>query len=254
MLIGSECVPISTFAAIAASIGVIMACQIAYCFLSYRRRKNDEVWQVDPEELDLSHPIEVIGEGAFGVVLAAEYRVTKVAIKRVVHPEDSAKTKMVSSRRSLSGSGGMVPVSTSNENSLDNAVDPELGQESGGTNSAGGTGSVTNSRDSASDSGLSDCFGGFHVKHKKTRIHKLFHGLFHTEKTRTNLSVLGTATGGTMSRSITSKILPWCNETARRHTEFKTEMHLLSRLSHPCKSLRRPHTVLHSIALTHLTF
>jgi hypothetical protein len=42
------------------------------------------MWHVNPEELNFSHPVEVIGQGAFGVVLAAEYRGTRVAIKRVI--------------------------------------------------------------------------------------------------------------------------------------------------------------------------
>jgi hypothetical protein len=218
--------------------------------LSYRRRKNDEIWQVDPEELDLSYPVEVIGQGAFGVVLAAEYRGTKVAIKRVI-PPDTAQIKQASSRPNVSGSVISGSVAASNENSLDNVGDPELGQENGGYSSGiGGTGSVTNSRDMESDSNLSVFFGGFQMAHKKTRMQKWFPGLFSTETTRTNLSLLGTASGGTTSRFIKSKILPWCDETARRNKEFKTEMRLLSRLRHPCKSRHRSHTVLHSIALT----
>ncbi|CAJ1970001.1 unnamed protein product [Cylindrotheca closterium] len=233
VLIGSECVPISVFAAIVASIGVLIACQIAYCFLSYRRRKNDEIWQVDPEELELSHPVEVIGQGAFGVVLAAEYRGTKVAIKRVI-PPDNVQIKRVNSRPSVSGSI-MVSGSVSNVNSQENGSDPELGQENGVTNSMdAGTGSVTNSRDTTeSDSNLSILFGGVERGHKRTRMQKFFRTLFDTE-TRNNLSLLGSATGGTTSRSIKSKVLPWCDETAKRHNEFKTEMRLLSRLRHPC--------------------
>ncbi|CAJ1970011.1 unnamed protein product [Cylindrotheca closterium] len=234
MLIGSECVPISTFAAIAATIGVLIACQIAYCFLAYRRRKNDEIWQVDPEELELSHPVEVIGQGAFGVVLAAEYRGTKVAIKRVIPLEDNAQIKRLNSRPSVSG-GAVVSVAASNENSQDNGSDPELGQENGGTGSVdGGTGSVTNSKDTQSDSNLSVLFGGFPMAQKKTRMQRWFPGLVHTNATRTNLSLLGTASGGTTSRSIKTKLLPWCDETAKRHKEFRTEMRLLSRLRHPC--------------------
>jgi hypothetical protein len=42
------------------------------------------MWHVNPEELNFSHPVEVIGQGAFGVFVAAEYRGTRVAIKRVI--------------------------------------------------------------------------------------------------------------------------------------------------------------------------
>mmetsp|Transcript_13193 Transcript_13193/g.31632 ORF Transcript_13193/g.31632 Transcript_13193/m.31632 type:complete len:275 (+) Transcript_13193:1142-1966(+) len=232
MKIGKECVPISTFAAIAAAVGVLIAFKIAYFFLAYRRRKNDEIWQVNPEELEISYPVEVIGQGAFGVVLAAEYRGTKVAIKRVIAPQDAAKMNMASSRPSVAGSGGVMSLTGDYQG---NAGDPELGPTNGGTNS------VTNSKDSESNSGLSDIFGGgFPMAHKKTRMQKWFPGLFRTGTTRSVLSLLGTASGGTNSTSLKTKLLPWCDEVARRREEFKTEMRLLSRLRHPCKCLHRP--------------
>ena len=40
------------------------------------------------DELYFDDPVEVIGQGSFGVVLLAEYRGTKVAIKRVLPFKD----------------------------------------------------------------------------------------------------------------------------------------------------------------------
>lgn len=236
MKIGSECFPISTFAGIGAALGILLAFQIAYCYLSYRRRKNDEVWHVNPEELELSHPVEVIGQGAFGVVLAAEYRGTRVAIKRVIPPQNGAGSKKVSSRQGNSASAIVLASTGSNDLAGDNGGDdPEVG----GVGSVAATNSVSNSRDTTgSDSNLDDgFFGGFHNSHKKTRLQRLFPGLFHSEISRANLSLLGTASGGTTTRSVWFRFLPRCDETARRQQEFQNEMRLLSRLRHPCKYL-----------------
>ena len=50
--------------------------------MSYRNHKADEIWQVQIEELQFDDPVEVIGQGSFGVVLLAHYRGTKVALSK----------------------------------------------------------------------------------------------------------------------------------------------------------------------------
>ena len=229
MKIGDQCVPISTFASIAAVVGVLVACQIAYSYLAYRRRKNDEVWNVKPEELELSYPVEVIGQGAFGVVLAAEYRGTRVAIKRVISQDASKRRATSSLPIALSNS---VAMAGSPSASVSNDIEsPETGP------STRFVGSVSNSRDTLGDSNMSDIFGGFSAGRKKSILHKWFPGWFTSEISRTNLFLLGSASGASTSKSTLARILPRCDETARREEDFKNEMRLLSRLRHPCKYL-----------------
>eukprot|EP00980_Cylindrotheca_fusiformis_P022517 scaffold9394_cov67-Cylindrotheca_fusiformis.AAC.2 len=103
-----------------ACIALFIALLLGWWFLSYKRRKNDEMWQVSPEELNFSHPVEIIGQGAFGVVLAAEYRGTKVAIKRVIARENPRSTR----GSQTNGSENASP--TVNSEKADH-IDPEGG-------------------------------------------------------------------------------------------------------------------------------
>ena len=56
---------------------VLLAACVGFCFIRYKNRKNDQMWQVNVDELHFDDPVKVIGSGSFGVVLAAEYRGTK---------------------------------------------------------------------------------------------------------------------------------------------------------------------------------
>eukprot|EP00526_Cylindrotheca_closterium_P008173 CAMPEP_0113660222 /NCGR_PEP_ID=MMETSP0017_2-20120614/32780_1 /TAXON_ID=2856 /ORGANISM="Cylindrotheca closterium" /LENGTH=836 /DNA_ID=CAMNT_0000574833 /DNA_START=650 /DNA_END=3157 /DNA_ORIENTATION=+ /assembly_acc=CAM_ASM_000147 len=226
--IGKECVPLGTFTGIMAAIGALIAFQICYCYFGYRRRKSDEVWHVSPEELNFSHPVEVIGQGAFGVVLAAEYRGTRVAIKRVIPQQDAVRTR-ASSVPSMPGS--VVSGSNNTQDLLRGGPgDLEEGADSPGTNP------TSDSRDSElSDSNLSDVLGGLPIARKKTRQQKWMPFLFQDEMTRTKLSILGTASGGSATpKSLYTRLCFRCDETYQKRQEFKTEMRLLSRLRHPC--------------------
>lgn len=62
-------------------------------YVEYKRKQADSVWAVRPEELEFEKPSKVIGRGTFGYVLLAEYRGTKVAVKRVLPPKDSKRLK-----------------------------------------------------------------------------------------------------------------------------------------------------------------
>lgn len=225
--IAGECVPLGTFTAIMAAIGSLIGFQIVYCYLGYRRRKSDEVWHVNPEELNFSHPVEVIGQGAFGVVLAAEYRGTRVAIKRVIAQQDVARTRTGSMPSVVSGSNN-----NSQDLSKDAPNDLEAGADSPGTNP---TSDSRDSRASAlSDSDLSDILGPLPMGPKKSRLPKWMP--FQNEMARAKLTILGNASGGsTTHKSLRSKLFYRCDETYQRQQEFITEMRLLSRLRHPCE-------------------
>jgi hypothetical protein len=56
---------------------------VGYVYMERRKRHEYSVWIVQKPELHFDDPPEVIGEGAFGQVLKADYRGTKVAVKRV---------------------------------------------------------------------------------------------------------------------------------------------------------------------------
>jgi serine/threonine protein kinase len=212
---------VGTFAAIMASISLLIAIQIGWCFLMYRRKKSDQMWHVNPEELNFSHPVEVIGQGAFGVVLAAEYRGTKVAIKRVVPKQENSRSK-TGSVASIGGSAlSKPPLNTDSGES----ADPEVGIDSHVT-------SETNSSESAEDVGF---LGGLPGGRKKTMLGRWLPSVFRDDLARSNLNLLGTASGSVSTKSMFARVFPNCDETSRRQKEFLVEMRLLSRLRHPCK-------------------
>ena len=74
--LGSRCVNSSVFFVLIAAILLLVALEAGYCFIGYKRKQSDQLWLVNVEELHFDDPVEVIGQGAFGVVLKAEYRGT----------------------------------------------------------------------------------------------------------------------------------------------------------------------------------
>ena len=139
--IGDKCVD-NTILAIAGSLsGVFLLAILGYSYINYRNKKNDQIWQVDLDELHFDDPVEVIGQGTFGVVLLAvsvylrsilafgdilgvrldfflilglhcilqEYRGTKVAIKRAVKTRKggSKSTSKVGSYSCMDGRTSM---------------------------------------------------------------------------------------------------------------------------------------------------
>jgi hypothetical protein len=212
-------VPVGTFAAIVASISLLIAMQIGWCFLTYRRKKTDEMWHVNPEELNFSHPVEVIGQGAFGVVLAAEYRGTKVAIKRVVPGKDNTRDR-----------GGSVVSGVGSAPDRGASTDPEIGSLSPMTSETGNP--MTDSKESSEDG---DFLGGLPVGKRKSMLQRWLPFLFYNDVARSNINLLGTASGSASTKSLYARMFPNCDETSRRQQEFLVEMRLLSRLRHPCK-------------------
>lgn len=53
-----------------------------HCYVSYKRKLADSVWEVREKELLFDNPPKVIGVGTFGYVILAEYRGTQVSIPR----------------------------------------------------------------------------------------------------------------------------------------------------------------------------
>jgi serine/threonine protein kinase len=178
----------------------------------------------------------VIGQGAFGVVLAAEYRGTRVAIKRVV--PDQAKTRNKGgSVVSVSGrSGESNPPSNRDSGEI---ADPEIGTDPL-------VASEMNTRESSEDG---DPLGSLAEVKKKTMLVRLLPSFFHNDLARSNLNLLGTASGSASTKSVFKRVFRSCDETSRRQQEFIVEMRLLSRLRHPCKL--QPFFINSTLFLTH---
>lgn len=78
--------------------------------MSYKKQQSDSVWVIAIDELQFNQPIEVVGQGAFGVVVLAQYRGTKVAVKRVLPPHVSSKTKDGSRTVQMRGTRAMKSI------------------------------------------------------------------------------------------------------------------------------------------------
>ncbi|KAL7518512.1 hypothetical protein ACHAWX_003330 [Stephanocyclus meneghinianus] len=80
-----------------AALVVVVVVSIVALLIAVKRSKIDEgdVWRVLPSELIFSDPPEILGRGTFGLVVLAEYRGTKVAVKRVIPPK--SKTQITDS-------------------------------------------------------------------------------------------------------------------------------------------------------------
>lgn len=215
--IGAQCMPAGTFAGIVASAALLVAFQLGSCYLSYRRRKNDEIWQVNHEELDFDHPVQVVGQGAFGVVILADYRGTRVAIKRVL-PLEVGKAKV------SSNSGGPRTDSRASGGDIESGNAGEAPKETSGTGSKGDD-----------DSDDDDSFDIDYNEGPRTTLSRWIPSL-NSNRTSSNLTLLNmSTTGGSTTTRVLARLFPWCDKNRRRQLEFVKEMRLLSRLRHPCK-------------------
>jgi serine/threonine protein kinase len=189
----------------------------ALFYIAYKKKKNDEVWHVSAEELHFNHPVEIVGQGAFGVVLLAEYRGTSVAIKRVLAKKD--RNTRNGSVASVGSVGGQSVIEDDGPEDVEKA-------DTGGDTASGTT----------SGFGDLDFLGGYSFNgRRRSRLRRWFGGRHKDDSAHHNMSILGSVSAGaSTSQGIATWLFPWCNETARRHDQFKEEMRLLSRLRHPC--------------------
>eukprot|EP00980_Cylindrotheca_fusiformis_P014251 scaffold3774_cov126-Cylindrotheca_fusiformis.AAC.1 len=220
ILLFGECISKNLFIGVVAILCAGILLLIAIFYQRYRRQKQDEMWQVNTEELHFSHPVEVIGQGGFGLVLLAEYRGTKVAIKRVLPLLDKTKGKRSGSAVSLSRKD--------NPDNTDEEMNDEISRdvESGSI----GVGATTKSLSE------SDRIFGFidSLSFGRKGLKRWIPFLRHNEAMAQSLSILGTVSGGSSTKRGFLAAFSCCDETTRRREEFKEEMRLLSRLRHPC--------------------
>ena len=257
--VNGQCVDKSIFAIAGALTGCLVVIVVFYFAMRYRARKNDEAWQVSVDELHFDDPVEVIGQGSFGVVWLAEYRGTKVAIKRAV------KVKKSTSKHSKRGASGSntnmhsvtldssmpsVPLedevaSSDEDNDIENQAagagasstaggskGSSLAQSKSGTASAARTGSRGNSR-SKSDNHFSLGFLAAEYGHFSRHWYKPWvkrRGY----RARFRDSILGESLSASLStKTWRARMCPWFDEQSRREAEFLLEMRVLSRLRHP---------------------
>lgn len=62
---------------------LLLATTVVAVYFVHRRNHSDSFWAIDSSELNLVEPRKVIGEGTFGMVVLAEYRGTRVAVKQL---------------------------------------------------------------------------------------------------------------------------------------------------------------------------
>ena len=231
-------------AAIAASVSVaafLVMVVIGFYIVKARNHKADVMWHVAVDELQFDDPVEVIGQGSFGVVLLAEYRGTKVAIKRALKTGSGGSTKAgsnkYSSAKRVAGAGGSVVLRGSDDNFL--ASSDEVTHDSCDIECHP---DAAHSKDSillegASKKGSSDDFNLDFLNDdygRKGKWARLFPWTKESDyQSRFKQSILGDS-GTTSRKSGAAMLCPWFNAQARREEEFVNEMRILSRLRHPC--------------------
>jgi len=123
---------------------VVLLIGILILYVYVQMKQGDSVWMVKPSELDfvmvpgeIGQVPKVIGMGGFGVVQLAEYRGTKVAVKKVIPPEEM-DLKLIYENSVITSSGA--------------SSDPEQGFKNPGLQSTGTHGSMMTSMNSGHNS------------------------------------------------------------------------------------------------------
>mmetsp|Transcript_15045 Transcript_15045/g.34239 ORF Transcript_15045/g.34239 Transcript_15045/m.34239 type:complete len:1000 (-) Transcript_15045:932-3931(-) len=249
-----RCIKTLLFAVVGSIGGVILVAIVGCFYIRYQRRKNDEIWHINLDELHMDDPPEVVGTGSFGVVLCGEYRGTKVAIKRAVKTRDRKRnsghgSRSKGSKGSRDGSNGVRnsskhPDSNDKEkdsNTSDEPDDVEVGypfheerfQDDAplpGEKSTAGT-----SNDPTYSLGFLAGDLGYH--HQKRGFAWLcpWRKSENDYNYRFKAAIFGSSGTSSMSKkSVAARMCPWFSGEARREAEFMSEMRILSRLRHPC--------------------
>ncbi|CAB9499442.1 activated protein kinase catalytic subunit alpha-1 [Seminavis robusta] len=240
--LGSKCLEAHWFFLMIFGLAFAVLAVFVGMLLQYKKKQTDSVWHVSVDELHLNEPPEVIGQGAFGVVVLGQYRGTKVAVKRVLPPEIKQRKDSHHSSQ-LSGSGSLQLSNKAPSKTMTASMskkDPKV--------------SKPNVQFLAEVDG--DIEAPPDKKHSSSNIsmsnNKAWEELLLDDrKYNSALKVLETATlsnhgssswngfymASSSSRSRLSDMVPlWMrfDEHSRLRREFVNEMRLLSRLRHPC--------------------
>ena len=226
------------FACVFTFLGIIV-----FFYLGYKRKQSDSVWHVTIDELHFNEPPEVIGQGAFGVVVLGQYRGTKVAVKRVLPPQLKGRrgSMRMSGSTSFQGStqlsgefrrkhrrGTRVAAKDGDDDDADKEVkfdgDVESQHEESNNRKRG---SVSMSNRAWEELLLDD--------HKFNSALKVLESA--TLSNHGSCSIVNQAFESSKTRSRIFDMLPsWArfDEHSKLRKEFVNEMRLLSRLRHPC--------------------
>ena len=235
--ISGECLSSSTFAIIISCVMLVLALELGYLFLRYKRRKSDEMWLVSVEELHFGEPVEIVGQGSFGVVLLAEYRGTKVAIKRALPPSNKAGSKksskgLLHGGSSDEGSKDNLPRSRDGADDIEaqtgikgNRMRDSVSKGSGSRNVA-----TRNSMESQTSEfsflGMED----FEVSHGRWAQYCPSAFGLDAEHARLKSSILaGNESNRSSYMTLKAFFCPWFDKQSRQKEEFLEEMRLLSR-------------------------
>eukprot|EP00043_Microstomoeca_roanoka_P025185 m.263397 g.263397 ORF g.263397 m.263397 type:complete len:177 (-) comp53274_c0_seq1:47-577(-) len=88
---GGKCLTPSQFIPIFLVIFLTAAGIVLYAVIVVMRRRADMLWRIHADDIIVSDPPEMLGRGAFGVVVKGELNGTAVAIKRALPKPPSAK-------------------------------------------------------------------------------------------------------------------------------------------------------------------
>ena len=73
MEIGGKCISSAIVFLIISGVIMLIALEAAYLYLNHKKRQADTMWLVNVDELHFSEPVDIIGQGSFGVVLLVEH-------------------------------------------------------------------------------------------------------------------------------------------------------------------------------------
>ena len=246
----------SIYIAVALScLAVLFISILGSFYLRYKTKMADQMWQVDIRDLTFDDPAEIIGEGSFGVVLACEYRGTKVALKKAV------RNKKGKSKVGISGQNRKVFSlwSAGSSNPDARQVTMQI-PNSSGHDSTGGTsdkscdvisldtndnfpeidmefGSSMPQEDGNRSGDIN--FDFMASGSKKKTFWSGFFGKKDGHSERFNEVLFGSGAASKSTRSVSNTLFPWFSERSRARKEFMAEMRVLSRLRHPvCAILR----------------
>jgi len=250
-----KCVDSIVFSVTGAFAGFLLLAASICAYVRYKNYKTDEMWKIDVDELLFNDPVDVIGQGSFGVVLLAEYRGTKVAIKQATKAKASGSTKgrgSMAHRSSVVTTGGPAQNFRSTNVSQDvSAVSGESGSFDGrtagssdGQNDDIESGRVGNNNNNDPDS------AGMTISRKGDGVDLGFLGAGagrekeswawfpwmrrDNYKRRFKESILGNASASGARSTMDAVFCPWFNKNAKAQAEFVKEMRVLSLLRHPC--------------------
>lgn len=165
-----QCIPLVILIPCIVGPALILFLLAVQVYVRYKRAQSDNIWKVEPHELEFDDTPRVLGRGTFGLVLLAEYRGTQVAVKRVLpvgKKKRSGSMSLTGSvQTSVSHFEGMGSVQSLSNVGMDStASGVSLGNSS--SNSAG-------SKSGGSDDGDGMAAGPLFWRTKKARLQEEF--------------------------------------------------------------------------------